>query len=316
MMRISIKYFLTIFVCFFIGGCFDQSSSPMRVGTNLWPGYEPLHLADDLNLWSDKDIRLLDYPSASEVIRAFRNKSLDAAALTLDEVLSLHQANIQADVVLVLDVSDGGDVIVSKGQIKQVTDLKGMKVGIENGALGAYVISRALALNNMAISDIQAVSLDISEHERGFKEGLVDAVVTFEPVRSKLLAFGGIEIFNSKQIPGEIVDVLVVRRDYIAEHPDKVAILTKGWFQSLNFLKTKPDEAAAIVGKRLKLTPEQVLASYEGLALGDKTMNSKMLGSQGSLNRTLHQLGQTMVEIQLLDVLPPLEGVLNDRFIQ
>lgn len=315
-MRIGIKYFLTILVCFFIGGCFEQSSSPMRVGTNLWPGYEPLHLADDLNLWSDKDIRLLDYPSASEVIRAFRNKSLDAAALTLDEVLSLHQANIQADVVLVLDVSDGGDVIVSNGQIQQVTDLKGMKVGIENGALGAYVISRALALNNMAISDIQAVSLDISEHERGFKEGLVDAVVTFEPVRSKLLAFGGIEIFNSKQIPGEIVDVLVVRRDYIAEHPDKVAILTKGWFQSLSFLKTKPDEAAAIVGKRLKLTPEQVLASYEGLALGDKTMNSKMLGSQGSLNRTLHQLGQTMVEIQLLDALPPLEGVLNDRFIQ
>jgi len=36
-------------------------------------------------------------------------------------------------------------------------DLKGKRVAVEGGALGAYVLSRALALNEMKASDVKVV---------------------------------------------------------------------------------------------------------------------------------------------------------------
>ncbi|MGB5468727.1 MAG: nitrate/sulfonate/bicarbonate ABC transporter, partial [Sedimenticolaceae bacterium] len=63
-----------------------QAAQPLRIGTNVWPGYEPLYLAAERENWKSKlDIRMVEYPSATEVIRAFRNRALEGAALTLDE---------------------------------------------------------------------------------------------------------------------------------------------------------------------------------------------------------------------------------------
>ncbi len=314
-MRKSVTMLLAM-VLLCLSGCGQQVQRPMRIGTNLWPGYEPLYLAQRQQLWFTDEIKLLEYPSSSEVIRAFRNKSLDAAALTLDEVLTLNQDEIQADVVLVLDVSNGADVIMAKPEIDSIKALKGRRVGIENAALGAYVISRALMLNQMQLSDIEVVPVDVSEHEAAFKSGSVDAVVTFEPVRTKLLDFGAKEIFNSQAIPGEIVDVLVVRREYLLAHPTRLKKLTRGWFKAVNYMAKSPQDAAKLIAKRLKIEPAQVLESYEGLMLADKSINQTMLGESGTLNQTLNQLGQTMIEIHLLQALPPLEGVVNGGFIE
>ena len=44
-------------------------------------------------------------------------------------------------------------------------------------------------------------------------------MVTYEPVRTKLKSAGARQIFDSSLIPGEIVDVLVVRTSYLAASP-------------------------------------------------------------------------------------------------
>lgn len=64
----------------------------LRLGTNVWPGYEPLYLAAEHEAWPSRfNVRMVEYPSATEVLRAFRNRALEAAALTLDEVLLRQQ---------------------------------------------------------------------------------------------------------------------------------------------------------------------------------------------------------------------------------
>ena len=65
--------------------------SPILLGTNVWPGYEPLYLARSLGYWDDSSVKLVEYSSASQVIRAFRNDAIHIAALTLDEVLLLKE---------------------------------------------------------------------------------------------------------------------------------------------------------------------------------------------------------------------------------
>ena len=289
----------------------------MRVGTNLWPGYEPLYLAQELGYWEPQEIKLAEFPSSSEVIRAFRNQSLDAAALTLDEVLMLWQQNIQAEVVLVLDVSNGADVIISDAETKHFRDLKGKKVAVESGALGAYVISRALEINNMSTQDIELVPLGVSDHEAAFKNGDVQAAVTFEPVRTKLLEVGGNEVFSSREMPNEIVDVLVIRKSYIDNHPEQAETLADGWFKVIEFMKNNPQEAAVYISERLKISPEDVISSYDGLDLAGQEENESMLvGRQGTVNQTLMKLTASMMQNKLLTEPPPLERVINDSLVK
>ena len=126
----------------------------------------------------------LSYPSSSEVIRAYRNGDLEAVAITIDETFLLAETQPNIRIVLVTDISNGADVILAKPEIQSLKDLKGRRVGVESTALGAFVITRALGQVGLSPKDIEIVSLGVSEQERAFKQGIVDAVVTFEPVRS------------------------------------------------------------------------------------------------------------------------------------
>ncbi len=314
-----VKCTVTVWLVLLLSGCdlswrpAGEAAAPIRLGTNLWPGYEPLYLARSLGLLDGDAIRLVEYPSASEVIRAFSNHSIEAAALTLDEALLLLQQQLAVRVVLVMDLSEGGDVVMARPDILSFSDLKGRVIGVESGALGAYVISRALDLNNLTLADVQVKSVPVSAHEQAYRRGEVDAVVTFEPVRSKLLEAGARELFSSRQIPAEIVDVLVVREDVLQRRRVALEQLLEGWFGALAYMEREPLLAARMMAERLGVSPREVRASYDGLRLPGRRENRLMLGgATPSLYRTMDKIHQIMVAQALLHREVELNGVLVD----
>jgi NitT/TauT family transport system substrate-binding protein len=281
-------------------GC-DQAQKPIRLGTNIWPGYEPLYLAQRLGLLDVERVRLVGYPSATDVIEAFRNGSLEAASLTLDEALTLLDKEVPIKIILVHDVSDGADVIIARPGIETVADLRGRAVGVESTALGAYVISRALAINCVELADVRIKHLDVNQHEDAYRKGDIDAAVTFEPFRTRLLAMGAHEIFSSRELPGEIVDVLVVRQKVYDKRMADLRHITQGWFGALAFLAQEPSEAAAEMAKRLRINPDEVLASLQVIRFPDLEENIALLsGRRAELLSTLGNLSRTMKDKGLI----------------
>ena len=279
----------------------QDASQSLRVGTNVWPGYEPLYLARVLGHYDDRSVRLVECPSASQVIRAFRNNNIEVAALTLDEVLLLKEDGHDVRVILVTDFSNGGDVILGNSEITRLTDLRGRKVGVELTALGAYVLTRALQSVGMSTTDVNVVPLELNEQEQGFSDGRVDAVVTFEPVSSRLIAKGAVHLFDSTQIPGEIVDVLAVRGSIIDNQPERLSVLLKGWFSGLRHLEEQPVDASKHMAERLQLEPAAVLASLDGLQFPTMDENIAILsGARPKLGETAERLAKVMLEQQLL----------------
>lgn len=272
------------------------------VGTNVWPGYEPLYLARELKLFHMDDIKLAEYSSATQVLRAFRNETIQVGAITLDEMLLLRESGLDVCIILVTDISNGSDVILAQPGIKSMQDLKGKRVGVENTALGAYVLSRALQQAGMEPKDVNTVPLEIDEHLGAMEKKQIDAVVTFDPIKIRLQARGMELIFNSAMIPGEIVDVLVVRQETMALYQDRLIKLLEGWFQALYYLKTQPESAAKIMAPRMQIDPEGVLDSYKDLLLPGLEQNITMLsGPHPSLDQTMSRLSEIMKETSLLD---------------
>jgi NitT/TauT family transport system substrate-binding protein len=278
-----------------------RASELLRVGTTLWPGYEPIHLAEFMGSYRGHNIRPVDYPSTSEVLRAFKNKTLEVAALTLDEVVSLREVNVPIKIILVCDISNGGDVIVAKPEITTVKELKGKRVAVESTAVGAYVLSRALQLNQLSLSDIKIINMGVDSNISSVEHDRADAYVTYEPIRTKLIHKGLKQIFSSRELPGEIVDVLVVHEAYYISHKAQLNALVSGWFQALETIRADPVKSYQFIADRMKITSGEVAISFQGLRLPGIEENKKLLGGQSPLLKpTLDKLVELMLKTNLV----------------
>ncbi len=271
------RLLLVVALLLSLGGCGREPAQALRIGTNVWIGSEPLYLARDLGHLDAQTVRLVEYPSASEVLRAYRNQALDGMVISLDEVLALAADDLQPRIVLVIDVSHGADVVLGRAGLRSMADLKGRRVAVESGAVGAYVLSRALALNRMQPGDVQIVHLESNEHAAAFEQGRVDAAVTFDPFRSQMLRAGATTLFDSTQIPGEIVDLLVVRDSVLEKSPGSVKALLSGWFQAIDYLAHDQQDAARRMSVRQQVSGEQFLQTLRGLRFPSRDENLTML---------------------------------------
>ncbi len=248
-----------------LAGCSRESQTALRIGTNVWIGCEPLYLARDLGRLDPGRVQLVEYPSASEVQRAYRNQAIDGMVISLDELFSLAVEGFDPRIVLVVDVSHGADAVVGRAGMKTMRDLSGKSVAVESGALGAFVLARALQLSGMQPGDVKVVHLESNEQPAAFEKGQVDAAVTFDPYRAQLLKSGGALLFDSTRIPGEIVDLIAVRRSALDERPQAIATLLSGWYAAIDHLRADPPDAARRMGVRQQIGAEQFLESLRGL---------------------------------------------------
>jgi NitT/TauT family transport system substrate-binding protein len=296
-----------------LGSCMHTPEAALRIGTNVWIGSEPLYLARELGRLDPSMVQLVEYPSASEVLRAFRNQAIDGMVISLDELFGLAVDGLQPRIILVVDVSHGADVVVGRRGMRTMHDLKGKSVAVESSALGAFVLSRALAVNGMQASDVNVVHLESNEQPSAFEDGQVDGAVTFDPYRAQFLKAGAQTLFDSTQIPGEIVDLLAVRSTVVKKEPKAIQALLTGWFDAIDYMKREPKDAARRMGIRQQTTGEQFLATLQGLHVPSREENLRMLGgATPELAVTGRRLMALMVDAKLLragvnigDVLAP-----------
>ena len=292
-------------------GCMREPEAALRIGTNVWIGSEPLYLARELGRLDPQSVQLVEYPSASEVLRAFRNQAIDGMVISMDELFGLAVDGLQPRIILVVDVSHGADVVVGRRGMRTMQDLKAKSVAVESSALGAFVLSRALALNGMQASDVNVVHLESNEQPSAFEKGLVDGAVTFDPYRVQFLRAGAKTLFDSTQIPGEIVDLLAVRASVFDKEPKAIQALLSGWFDAIDYMQRDPKDAARRMGIRQQTTGEQFLEAERGLHIPSREENMRMLGGPSpELAVTGRRLMSLMVDAKLLPTGLEIEGLL------
>lgn len=294
-----------------MAGCMSEPETAIRIGTNVWIGSEPLYLARDLGHLDPATVQLVEYPSASEVLRAYRNQAIDGMVISLDELFGLAVDGLEPRVILVVDVSHGADAVVGRRGMRTMRDLEGKSVAVEGNALGAFVLSRALALEGMQASDVNVVHLESNEQPSAFEKGQIDGAVTFDPYRAQLLRAGATTLFDSTRIPGEIVDLVAVRATVLERQPKAIQDLLTAWFRTLDYMKREPRDAARRMGIRQQTTAEQFLQAQRDLHVPTLEENLRMLGGTSpELVASGHRLMNLMLQAKLLRTRLEIERVL------
>jgi NitT/TauT family transport system substrate-binding protein len=230
-----------VFAASLVSACRADREPPLRIGTVFWPSNELLFLAQDQGWLNPSEFRLVEFVDDGEVMRGFRNHAVEAAWLSMDEVLAVAQSGAVDPVILFLsDESRGGDAIVAQPDLITVTDLKDRRVAAQINSVNAYILDRALKQAGLGASNVRLVNLPPYRHLSAFRSREVDAVVTYEPVRSQIIQAGGVEIFSSASTPFEVLRVLVIRRDYLEAHEQQADTLCTAWHRAVTEVASSP----------------------------------------------------------------------------
>ncbi len=288
---------------------------PLRVGSIVFPGYEFLFLARELGLLDAGELRLVEMTSSVDVLRALAVGQLEAAQLTLDEMLSANAEGLPLKVIAVLDISAGADVVVARAAIRRPEDLRGKRVGVEQGATGAVLLGAMLQAHGLRADEISKQPISLNTSAEAFDQDRLDAVVTAEPWASLLEAKGAHRLFDSSATPGLIVDVLVARPATLQARPQAVQALLSALFRAQDHHRRAPDVTAPLMAPRLQVRPDEVAAAFRGLDVPDLRHNREMLQPGGLLLQGAEHLQAFMLEQRLLRRTVPLADLVDARFL-
>lgn len=278
-----------------LSGC-QAPEHLVRVASNRWVGYSPLFLARDLGHLNNGNLRVLEQPSSTASLMALASGQVEAAALTLDEVLATREGGLDLQVLWVFDESAGADVVVARPSLTQIQQLRGHRVAVENTATGALMLVRTLAEAGLAPSDVIKVPLAGNQQVQAYEVGEVDAVVCFEPYATLLTNLGAKRLIDSRQFPGLIVDVMVARPASLQTSPRQFAQLAAGYFQALSMMRHSPSMAYRMLAPTLGISEPELEAALHGVEMKSLGDNHALL--QGAAPRFLGT-AQTLAELML-----------------
>ena len=301
--RLQFIFSLTgLAVALTMSGCGWLADKPISIASHVWPGYESMFLARGEGWLDTNQVHLVETSSASDSLQMLAEGKVDGAALTLDEVLTARSKGVPLSVVMIFDVSAGADMLIVRPGIKSLADLKHHRIGVEEGAVGGLMLANILRSAGLKKEDVNIVSLTIDKQANAWTQQQMDAVITYEPVASIVQQQGGIKLFDSRQIPNTIVDVLAIRSDALDHsHASAIRNLLSSYFKALDHLNRNPHDAAYRMATRLNLPADDVLPAFKGLLLPDAANNHRMLtGSKPELLETARKVSAIMVESGLL----------------
>ena len=125
-------------------------------------------------------------------------------------------------------------------------DLEGRRVAVEKFSLGYLMLARALDRANLGLRDVQAVPMDLSQMSDAMRRGVVDAAVSYPPESVAMMADGlGQVVFSSRDIPGEILDLMVVKTDVLKANPKLGRALVGAWYETIGVMMGTDAKAKA-----------------------------------------------------------------------
>ncbi len=211
-----------------------------KVAWSIYVGWMPWGYAADTGIvkkWADKygiTIEVKQFNDYVESINQYTAGSFDAVTITNMDALSIPAAGgVDTTVVVMGDFSNGNDAVILKGK-SDLSAIKGQKINLVEFSVSHYLLARALESKKLAEKDIKVVNTSDADLAAAYKTADVTAVVTWNPIVSEILgAPDAKKVFDSSQIPGEIMDLMVANSAVVKDNPDFAKALVGIWYETI-----------------------------------------------------------------------------------
>jgi NitT/TauT family transport system substrate-binding protein len=240
-----------------------RAADRVVMGTGIDPSYGQAYIAADTGIFKkhglDVEVKLFSSGSASTASLIPGDIQVSMTSVPAG---ALHHA-IAPKVVLIglTDILTGYNGCAAQADIKQLSDLRGRKVGIAKGTTSELSASQALQRVGMAMTDITPVYVEPPEMLAALLRKDIDAFFVWEPWITRAKFAGGNTVNLLKGVEFFLVhNHLVMDKDWVAKNIDVAVRFTKAIKEAGEFVHEKPDESARIIARYLKLDEPLVKA--------------------------------------------------------
>ena len=221
----------------------EPAKETYRIAWSHYTGWEPweyIRQSGILDKWAAKygiAIQLDLINDYIESINLYTGGSYHGCAMTNMDALTIPAlGGVDSTALIVGDFSNGNDgIVIKKGS--HVKDLKGREVKLVELSVSHYLLARALEMNKIKETDLTIVNTSDADIAAIFASDKKGAVVTWNPPLLQCRNEKDAKmVFDSSMIPGEIIDLLVVRSD----SPDSLKkALTGAWYEAMQIMSGK-----------------------------------------------------------------------------
>ncbi|MCK5523976.1 MAG: ABC transporter substrate-binding protein [Thiomargarita sp.] len=175
-----------------------------------------------------------------ETIDQFLSEEVHAVAISnIDAIAQLIKRELEVDVILITNKSAGNDAILLPSEADtSVHSLRGKTFALVKNSVSHYLFDRYLIRHQLPFDDINILDTAQVDIPEMFTDKKIYGVVTNNPNLYKLINENSAKIlFDSRQVPKEIFDMIIVRRETLLDYPDFAQVLLASWFSVMERLQ-------------------------------------------------------------------------------
>jgi NitT/TauT family transport system substrate-binding protein len=228
-----------------------------KIAWSIYVGWMPWPYAAEsgvLKKWADKygiKIEMVEINDYVESINQYTAGAFDGVALTNMDCLTIPAASgVDTTAIILGDYSNGNDAVILKrsnpADQPGLAAIAGRKLNLVELSVSQYLLSRALEAAHLAERDVSLVNTSDADIVAAFSTPDVQGVVTWNPQVTEILKNPlAQKVFDSSQIPGEIIDMLAVKTAVLKDNPKLGMALAGAWYEVMRTMSGTGRDAQA-----------------------------------------------------------------------
>lgn len=230
-----------------------EKKTSFNIAWSIYAGWMPWGYASEKGIvdkWAKKygiTIKVTQINDYVTSINKFSDGTYDGCVMTNMDAMTMPAASGVDTTALILgDYSNGNDAVVLKNSTT-ISDIKGRTVNLVEFSVSHYLLLRALEKNGLTSRDIKVQNVSDADVVPLMKKPNINAATLWNPQLSFIVGQSPNihRVFSSRQIPGEIIDMLAVNSVVLKANPDLGKALVGAWFETLQIMSKNDAEGKA-----------------------------------------------------------------------
>jgi len=244
------------------------------------------------NLGANVTLEPTVFNAGPAAVEALFSDALDATYIGPNPAINAFAQSDGEAIRIISGATSGGAFLVVNPDIKKPKDLEGKKIATpqlgntQDVALRTYLKDKGFETDTTGGGDVSIVPQDNAQTLELFKSGDIDGAWVPEPWATRLVDEGGGKILVDERDlwpDGQYVTThLIVRTEFLDDHPDVVKQLLAGQVQANDFISDQPERAQQLVAQGIEnatgkpIAAELVAASFANLTFTNDPIASSL----------------------------------------
>jgi len=225
-----------------------HAKDSFKVCWSIYVGWMPWEYGDKSGIvdkWADKydiEIDVVQFNDYVESMNQYTAGEFDACTMANIDALTIPAAGgVDSTALIVGDFSNGNDAVILK-EGSSLKDIKGQNINLVELSVSHYLLARGLDSVGLSEKDVKVVNTSDADLVSAYTTKDVTAVATWNPLVSEILSMPkSTKVFDSSNIPGEIIDTLIVNTEVLKANPKLGKALVGAWYEIMD--KMQSDKA-------------------------------------------------------------------------